>query len=309
MNDREVREFLTIAKYMSITDAARELYVTQPTLSRSLSKLETELGVRLFERNGNRLALTRAGRRLKARFESLEEGFEALRSDARSLVDERPDPFVSGFGVSFYVYAQTFLGTSADLGEGVAFRSISADRDTLRDLLLAGRIDFAVTYGGLGGDRIASREIMREEVVLMASATHPLAARQTVMAADLRGRTVVCLPADDPFRVATDPVLRDCGIDVAFDAGGYPEYFARIRDGAGGSDTLSFASGLGAHIYPEGYVPLRIAGRTPYLMTQLSWLIGGRIDRERPELVDRIALRYRSALGEHPYDLLESLVR
>lgn len=45
MNLTQVQHFLTIMKHMSLTKAAKELYITQPALSQSLSRLEKELGI------------------------------------------------------------------------------------------------------------------------------------------------------------------------------------------------------------------------------------------------------------------------
>ena len=55
--------FLTIAEMKSITKAAQKLYMSQPSLSQYLSKLENEIGLRLFERKNNKMELTCAGKK------------------------------------------------------------------------------------------------------------------------------------------------------------------------------------------------------------------------------------------------------
>lgn len=57
MNMNHVEQFMTIVKYMNLSRASRELYISQPALSMSLSRLESELGVQLFYREGNKLVL------------------------------------------------------------------------------------------------------------------------------------------------------------------------------------------------------------------------------------------------------------
>ena len=54
--------FERIAKYQSMSKAAEELHVSQPSLSSCISRLETELGTRLFDRNGRKLVLNSYGR-------------------------------------------------------------------------------------------------------------------------------------------------------------------------------------------------------------------------------------------------------
>jgi DNA-binding transcriptional LysR family regulator len=67
MELRVLRYFLTVAREGNITKAAEQLYITQPTLSRQLSDLEEELGVKLFQRAQHGIALTEDGMLLKRR--------------------------------------------------------------------------------------------------------------------------------------------------------------------------------------------------------------------------------------------------
>ena len=56
--------FLQIAKDGSYTKAAASLYLVQPTLSKTIQNMEQELGVRLFQKDGQKLELTESGKRL-----------------------------------------------------------------------------------------------------------------------------------------------------------------------------------------------------------------------------------------------------
>ena len=67
MDLRVLRYFLTVAKEQSFTKAAKQLHITQPTLSRQLAALEAELGVTLFDRGGHGITLTNEGILLKRR--------------------------------------------------------------------------------------------------------------------------------------------------------------------------------------------------------------------------------------------------
>lgn len=64
MDFKELEYFSTIVKCGNLTHAARQLYVSQPTLSKFLQKLEEDLGLVLFQRGSRRLKLTYAGQRL-----------------------------------------------------------------------------------------------------------------------------------------------------------------------------------------------------------------------------------------------------
>lgn len=67
MDLRVLRYFLMVAKEQSFTKAAKQLNITQPTLSRQLAALEEKLGVKLFNRGGHNITLTNEGLLLKRR--------------------------------------------------------------------------------------------------------------------------------------------------------------------------------------------------------------------------------------------------
>ena len=71
MELRVLRYFLTVAREENITRAARQLHLSQPTLSRQLMQLEDEFGVRLFHRGGHSISLTQEGLLLKRRAQEL----------------------------------------------------------------------------------------------------------------------------------------------------------------------------------------------------------------------------------------------
>ena len=71
MELRVLRYFLTVVREENITRAAKVLHITQPTLSRQLSMLEEEPGVKLMERGARKIALTNEGALLRRRAEEL----------------------------------------------------------------------------------------------------------------------------------------------------------------------------------------------------------------------------------------------
>lgn len=93
MELRAVRVFVAVADAGSVTAAAQDLHVAQPSLSRQLRRFEQELGLTLFDRRDNRLALSAAGRRflpvardLLARADLAREAATALREGALASV-------------------------------------------------------------------------------------------------------------------------------------------------------------------------------------------------------------------------------
>ena len=73
MEIRVLRYFLTVVREESITRAAEVLHITQPTLSRQLSQMEDQMGVKLFVRGSRKISLTNEGLLLRRRAEEILE--------------------------------------------------------------------------------------------------------------------------------------------------------------------------------------------------------------------------------------------
>ncbi|MDI9216030.1 LysR family transcriptional regulator, partial [Clostridium tertium] len=61
MNFRKLKIFYETARHLNMTKVAREMYISQPSISQSINELEAELGVKLFDRIGKKLFLTHEG--------------------------------------------------------------------------------------------------------------------------------------------------------------------------------------------------------------------------------------------------------
>jgi DNA-binding transcriptional LysR family regulator len=84
MTQTQINCFITVARERNFTRAANALYISQPAISRSISKLEEELGFNLFERRDTALSLTVPGSQMYDFFVRTKSEFNALVSDIRS---------------------------------------------------------------------------------------------------------------------------------------------------------------------------------------------------------------------------------
>ena len=91
MEIRVLRYFLTVVREEGINRAAEVLHITQPTLSRQLSQLEEEVGVKLFHRGAKKITLTNEGILLRRRAEEI---LSLVDRTERELIEQ--DEFVEG---------------------------------------------------------------------------------------------------------------------------------------------------------------------------------------------------------------------
>lgn len=145
MELRVVRYFLMVAKEQSFTNAAKQLHITQPTLSRQLAQLEEELGTVLFERNGHGVTLTEDGLLLKRRALELIDLEDKILDDFKSN-----DEIVEGsitIGCGEFTAVETLAKVCKSYKEKYPKVSISiqtATADVVHEMMEKGLVDIAL---------------------------------------------------------------------------------------------------------------------------------------------------------------------
>jgi len=100
MELRHLEQILEICRAGGFSGAARRLEISQPTLSKSIARLETQLSVKLFERNGGAARPTAYGAFVAQRAEALLQGVAALSRDLEQLGPRVYGPCPSSCGTS-----------------------------------------------------------------------------------------------------------------------------------------------------------------------------------------------------------------
>lgn len=176
MDFREYKYVVTIAKWQSVTKAAQELYVSQPTLSKFVKNIENALGQPLFKRLGNKFQLTYAGERYvetaKKMLDLKKQLDQELTDITRNDVGELKIAFPIMRGtymlpITLPIFHHNFPQVKVKIHE--------SNSTTLEDLLLQGEIDLAFFNMPVKSSDVDYELIAEEEVVLVMSPDHPLA--------------------------------------------------------------------------------------------------------------------------------------
>lgn len=85
MNILSITYFVTVAEKLSFTSAARDLYISQPSISKKIAELEEELGLLLFQRSGKTIQLTAAGQQLYYDFKTLLQFLNEITLHAKDI--------------------------------------------------------------------------------------------------------------------------------------------------------------------------------------------------------------------------------
>ena len=86
MDIKHLQYFIQVTHFKSFTKAAEHLFITQPTISKMIKNLETELGVELFDRSRKQLTLTDAGRVVLEQAKLIDLAFNNLEREIESLL-------------------------------------------------------------------------------------------------------------------------------------------------------------------------------------------------------------------------------
>lgn len=183
MEMTQLGHFVTTAKQESITKAASMLNITQPTLSISISRLEDELGVNLFDRTGNKIRLNDTGRVFLS---YVEQALDLLRCGVeQACANDGILTSVVAFSIpdSGLITGpwQAYVETHPD----VVFQQHSLSAEQARMSILDATLDFAFSYVPIRDSLIEWRPVMTVQVAPYVTPEHPLAGK-SVRLSDLR---------------------------------------------------------------------------------------------------------------------------
>lgn len=246
---KDLRYLVAVADQRHFGRAAAQCFVSQPTLSAQLKKLEQHLGVQLIERAPNNVSLTQAGVEIVARARRILEAADEVVTLARS----QRDPLAGILRVAFlptigpYLLPHVAPAIRKALPR-LQLRLYEYQTGPMLEKLHGGELDVGVLALPVASAGLESRELYREAFTVALPERHPLARRASVRVADLKGEKLLLLEEGH--------CLRDQALEVCSRVG--------VRDTqdfrATSLETLRqmVATGAGITLLPE------LAGRGAY---------------------------------------------
>lgn len=176
--DFRLKVFYTVAQKLSFTKAATELFITQPAVTKHIHELEQQLGVRLFKRNGNSIAITAAGEVLTRYAEKIFATYAALEAELAQF--NHVTGGVVRIGASTTL-AQTILPKLLALFKkaypAVSFTFGQGNTNFITQQVIAEKMDVAIVEGTSHYSQISYAPFAKDEIVLVAKANSKLAKR------------------------------------------------------------------------------------------------------------------------------------
>ncbi|RYF17583.1 MAG: LysR family transcriptional regulator [Comamonadaceae bacterium] len=248
----ELKYIVAVAREKHFGRAAEACFVSQPTLSVAIKKLEDELEVKLFERSANEVTVTPLGEEIVRQAQSVLEQAAAIKEIAKRGKDPLAGPLRLGVIYTIGPYLLPDLVRQA-IARTPQMPLMLQENFTARllEMLRTGEIDCAIMAEPFPDTGLAIAPLYDEPFMAAVPSTHPLAGRKTITAEELKQETMLLLGTGHCFR---DHVLEVCPEFARFssDAEG-------IRKSFEGSslETIKHmvAAGMGVTLVPRLSVP------------------------------------------------------
>jgi DNA-binding transcriptional LysR family regulator len=184
---RGLEVFLSVAKHLNYTRAGEELNLSQPSVSIRIKQLENELGMKLFEQLGKKVALTDAGlllvphaRRVIAAIEDAKQALEELQGLERGSlrIGASTTPGMYLIPQIIARFKERYPKIEVHLG--------IKDTKQVEEGVIRNEFDFGFVGGHLVGDEVDVVAWITDQLVLIVGPKHPLAKKKSIKVADLR---------------------------------------------------------------------------------------------------------------------------
>ncbi len=194
MNIRAMQYLVTLADLRHFSKAAERCFVSQPTLSTQIRKLEEELDVQLVERTPRKVMLTRVGEQVVERCRRILDEVEAMRSLARQACDPESGLLRLGIFPTLAPYLLPHvIPTIRRRFPRLTLRLFEEKTEHILDMLAQGQLDAGILALPVGTERLVTRTLFEEPFVVAMPEGHPLSRLQTLTLADLENQELLLL--------------------------------------------------------------------------------------------------------------------
>lgn len=213
MNLKDLKYLVALADTGHFGKAAERSFVSQPTLSAQLKKLEEYLGVKLVERQPKNVQLTEVGKQIVVRARRmLDEGDEIV-----ALARSNTDPFAGKLKVALIPTIGPYLlpRVMQKIRKGLPHLGLMLyeyQTESLLKRLRDGEIDLGIMAMPALADGVETRDLYEENFTVALPNNHPLASKANIKVQDLKGHTLLLLEDGHCLR---DQALEVCSrVDV-----------------------------------------------------------------------------------------------
>ena len=258
----ELKYIVAVARERHFGHAAEACFVSQPTLSVAIKKLEEELDVKLFERGASEVSVTPLGEQIVRQAQAVIEQAALIKEIAKRGKDPVSGPLRLGIIYTIGPYLLPDLVRQA-IKRVPQMPLMLQEHFTTRllELLRSGELDCAIMAEPFPDAGLASAALYDEPFMAAVPSGHALARRKSISAEELKRETMLLLGTGHCFR---DQVLEVCPEYARFSS--HTEGLRKSFEGSS-LETIKYmvASGMGVTVVPQLSVPAEPQPHVKYI--------------------------------------------
>ena len=258
----ELKYIVAVARERHFGHAAEACFVSQPTLSVAIKKLEEELDVKLFERGASEVSVTPLGEQIVRQAQAVIEQAALIKEIAKRGKDPVSGPLRLGIIYTIGPYLLPDLVRQA-IKRVPQMPLMLQEHFTTRllELLRSGELDCAIMAEPFPDAGLASAALYDEPFMAAVPSDHALARRKSISAEELKRETMLLLGTGHCFR---DQVLEVCPEYARFSS--HTEGLRKSFEGSS-LETIKYmvASGMGVTVVPQLSVPAEPQPHVKYI--------------------------------------------
>jgi LysR family transcriptional regulator, transcription activator of glutamate synthase operon len=264
----QLKYFQIVARHEHMTRAANELSIAQPSLSQTISRLEHEIGVPLFDRKGKQIRLNQYG---SVFLQYVDQAFSVLNAGQQEVAN------LAGLEQGYISLAVTSSALLGDLlgsfrvsHPNVRFRVQQRSPEDMLLHLESGEIDLYISTLPIEKQGIKQIILMTDEIFLIVPAGHHLAGRKSIHLNEVAREPFINLRSGNTFRDLTDSLCLQAGFkpDIAIEIDEQVSKIRLVGSGLGISFLSSFSM---RYIGDSTVVPVRIEEPKFQRVISLAW--------------------------------------
>lgn len=187
---RQLKTFVATAEYKKMSEAAKHLYISQPTVSQIISDLEKEYNATLFERHAKELLITPAGSLLLESAKQIIAIHEALDQNMKTINSARTLRIGATMTIGTNIMAQIIEEMERIYPDIETFVTVN-NTDHIEQMLLHNELDIALVEGIINNPEIVSKPALLDTLCIICGNNHPFAQKETVTIEDLHNQNFI----------------------------------------------------------------------------------------------------------------------
>ena len=213
MTIRHLKVFTTVVDAGGMSAAAKELHVSQPTVSQAIGELEKYYGVKLFERLSQKLYLTKEGELMLSFSRHILDSFDQMETAMNQAGKQQNLRIGCSVTVGTCLINDILEKAKRQMPD-LLFSVVVANSSDIERAILANEVDLGIVEGILKSRDLVITPVCEDELVVVCGRTHPLAKKKKITMEMLSGQDYISRESGSAERNQLEKIFEECGLQL-----------------------------------------------------------------------------------------------